>query len=67
MLRKRNEKAELQREDHVMEEKTYKTMHSGGALSIAFGVVNIVIGVVSGIILIISGAKLLSAKRSIMF
>ncbi|MCQ2522219.1 MAG: hypothetical protein MJ105_07555 [Lachnospiraceae bacterium] len=55
------------KENYQVEERTFKTMRSGGALSISFGVVNVVVGVVSGIILIVSGAKLLSAKRRIMF
>lgn len=54
-------------DDYKVEEKTYNTMHNGGALSISFGVVNVVVGVVTGIILIVSGAKLMSAKRNIMF
>ena len=50
-----------------MDEKIYKTMSGCGALNIAAGVVTIVTGVACGTLLIIGGAKLLAAKRKILY
>lgn len=50
-----------------MEEKTYRTMGSSGALNITIGVVALVAGITAGVLLIISGAKLLAGRNKILF
>ena len=57
----------LERNDIVMEERTYKTMGGAGAMNIAVGVIALVFGVTSGVLLIIGGAKLLAGRNKILF
>lgn len=56
-----------ERNDIIMEERTYKTMGGAGAMNIAVGVVALVVGITSGILLIIGGAKLLAGRNKILF
>lgn len=57
----------LERNDIIMEERTYKTMGGTGAMNIAVGVIALVFGVASGVLLIIGGAKLLAGRNKILF
>lgn len=57
----------LERNDIIMEERTYKTMGGTGAMNIAVGVIALVFGVTSGVLLIIGGAKLLAGRNKILF
>lgn len=50
-----------------MDEKTFKKMRTGGAVSLVGGIIAIVTGVVIGILLIISGAKLIAHKPENLF
>lgn len=50
-----------------MQEKTYKLMGKGGAMSLVFGIVMIVVGTTLGVLMIINGAKLLSGRKKIVF
>lgn len=50
-----------------MDEKTFRKMRSGGALSLVLGIFTVVAGVVSGVLLIISGAKLLGHRPENLF
>lgn len=48
-----------------MNEKTYKVMSHGGAMSLTMGILVMVTGIVSGILLIVNGAKLLKQKYQV--
>lgn len=50
-----------------MDEKTFKKMRNGGALSLVIGIIAIVTGVISGTLLIINGAKLIAHKPENLF
>lgn len=50
-----------------MNEKTYKTMNTTGAGSIALGIVVMMTGVVCGVLSIVNGARLLRKKSEIIF
>lgn len=50
-----------------MNEKVYHSMHYVGAWNIALGIVTLVIGAGVGIMTIIHGAKLLKAKKTLLF
>ena len=50
-----------------MNEKIYKTMSSVGAGNIVVGITVMVTVIASGILLIVHGAKLLRAKKNVMF
>ncbi len=57
----------VQNRRRTMNEKTYKTMKSTGAGSIAIGIVVLIGGVVCGVLAIINGARLLRKKSEIIF
>lgn len=48
-------------------ERIYKTMRSGGAVSLALGIVVTVLGLAAGITSIVNGAILLKRKSEITF
>ena len=48
-----------------MSEKSYKTMGSTGAGTLAIGICILVTGIVSGILLIVNGARLLKNRESL--
>ncbi len=49
------------------EEKSYRLMSATGGINIGFGAGIIAIGVTVGVLLIVTGAKLLSARRLLVF
>lgn len=57
----------VQNRRRTMNEKTYKTMRTTGAGSIAIGIVVLIGGVVCGVLGIINGARLLRKKSEIIF
>lgn len=50
-----------------MNEKIYKTMSFTGAWDIAIGVVVMIVGISAGILAVINGARLLAARKNILF
>lgn len=57
----------VQNRRRTMNEKTYKTMRTTGAGSIAIGIVVLIGGGVCGVLGIINGARLLRKKSEIIF
>lgn len=49
-----------------MNEKTYKSIQSAGAWSLALGIVVLVSGVSAGVLLIVNGARLLKKRLDIL-
>ena len=49
-----------------MNERTYKTIESVGAGSIAIGIITMVAGITLGILTVINGARLLRKRSDIM-
>lgn len=50
-----------------MIEKAYKTMGHTGAASLAAGIIMIIAGVTTGILTIVGGARLLKARKGLVF
>lgn len=48
-------------------EKLYRAISNGGAVSLVLGIVVIVTGIATGILMIINGAKILKQKHQITF
>ena len=46
-------------------EKLYRAISHGGAISLTLGIVTLVVGVISDVLMIINGAKLLNQKYQI--
>ena len=48
-------------------EKVYRTMSFAGAGDIGVGVIVLVVGVAAGVMAIVNGARLLGARKNILF